>query len=102
MVGPRQPAAEPLGPVGLVGRGHRLEALPLTERAPEIARLREEQRQRYREAMRLPGSALPRKEKPTKLSEFPPDVQQFVQDSLRPLLTAAERSWPSAFARTLS
>src|SRR5207248_2681746 len=59
---------------------------------------------------RLQPPRVPKKDKPTRLSEFPREVQWFVRDSLWPLLTPVERDnlkkcetepWP-AYARTLA
>lgn len=84
----------------------RIKALASAERRAEIARLREEQRQQHREATHLD----PRRDRPTRLSDFPPEVESFVKDSLRPLLTPEERQrldqaenrpWP-LYARTVA
>jgi hypothetical protein len=84
----------------------RLTTLSPADRKAAVARLREEQRQRHREAMRL----TPRSGRPSRLSDFPPEVSDFVRHSLKPLLTAEERQrleqaekkpWP-VYARTLA
>jgi hypothetical protein len=78
-------------------------------RSREVARLREEQRQRYRLALETPLKQ-PRPAQPMRLSEFTPDVQAYVRGSLWHLLTAEERKrleqadgtpWP-IYARTLA
>jgi hypothetical protein len=80
-------------------RNH-LATLGPEERQTEIERLREEQRQRV---------PRPRKDRPTRLSEFPAEVEVYVRDALTPLLTSADRDrlarterrpWP-LYARTL-
>ncbi len=80
------------------------------KRSAELARLREEQRQRQRDALRPPGPRPLPRGKPTRLSDFPPEVQAFVNDSLRPLLSLEKRKllddasgkpWP-LYARTVA
>ncbi len=57
----------------------------------EVARLRDAQRQRAVEVLRTNPTSKPRKDKPARLSEFPPEVQTFVRDCLIPLLNTSER-----------
>jgi hypothetical protein len=86
-----------------------VEGLKGEEREIEIARLREEQRERSRQLFRQQPPRVPKKDKPTQLNEFPIEVQDFVRDSLLPLLPQSERDelrraesrpWP-AYARQL-
>jgi hypothetical protein len=87
-----------------------LKAMPAGKRAERIVELKKEERQRIQEALKMHPPVRPRKDKPTKLSEFPPEVQLFFREQLNPLLTSQEREtlkraegqpWPT-YARTLS
>jgi hypothetical protein len=82
--------------------------LPANKRAARIAELRREerqQRQRARQALRAGADGL----RPTKLADFPPQVQTFIHEFLLPRLSVAEQellrkaegaSWPQ-LARTI-
>lgn len=87
----------------------RLVGLSPSQRSGEVARLRAEQRKRFRLALEVPLKP-PRIDKPTRLNEFPPEVRVFLRESLWHLLTAEERRrleqadgtpWPR-YARTLA
>jgi hypothetical protein len=87
-----------------------LKAMPADKRVDRVAELKKEERLRIQDALRTHPPVRPKKDRPSKLSEFPTEVQLFVGDSLHPLLTPQEREtlrraenqpWPT-YARTLS
>jgi hypothetical protein len=73
----------------------KMAALPPEERSAQVARLREEERQRR---LRFQRDGMP-----ARLDEFPPEVRAFVKDTLRPMLSwdekhhldVAEGKWPT-------
>jgi hypothetical protein len=72
-----------------------LSRLPQEKQPAAVARLRQEERQRVRDWKRLvalrPEPAAHRLSRPTRLTDFPPEVQVFVNDVLKPMLGAEEK-----------
>src|SRR5262249_10967432 len=71
-----------------------LEKVPAEERPAVIARLREKDRERrlkLLQALKLRPDLRPRPSRPTTLDDFPPEVTEFINDLLVPMLSDAER-----------
>lgn len=87
-----------------------LKNLPEDKRPAEIARLHQEdqqRRQKWLQALKLRPDLRPRPSHPEILAEFPPEVIDFVNSSLMPMLNAEEKDhlkttqgWP-ALAQTI-
>jgi hypothetical protein len=87
-----------------------LEKVPDEGRPAAIAKLRDKERERrlaLLQALKLRPDLRPRPSKPTKLDDFPPEVVEFVNDLLVPMLSDTEQQrlknaegWP-ALAQTV-